>query len=649
MALTFELAGAQIDGARKYQEDAFLITHLTDQYGDPSALVIVADGMGGHAAGNVASNMAVQAFAKHVSTHYPTENLATVLRDSVLKANQSIQETIKETPALAGMGCTIIAAILEADSIWWASVGDSHLYVVRDAELMKKNDDHSYGGFLDRMETAGTPVEPQKGLARNMLMSALTGDKINEINAPEVPFSLLPNDRVLLCSDGIDTLSTRQIIQNMSGNETPKGCSESLLAAVVECDIPKQDNTTAVVAVVKAADRTTTQTKQRTSAPVVSGDITQPREQEKKGQWKQESGVDSPAPWLAGSAQTATDPAGRNVPYRQQKKAGSGIKWLVAVAVLAVIGGTMGWFFLQGPDKSGPVGAARPAPSSPQTTPRSRPSVPPIAGTIDMPTVGTPVVEAGQKTDEEAPATNNQTTLRDRLASGGEGPVMVIVPGGRYRMGSSGLSQNADERPQHTVIVGSFAVSQYEITAAEYTRFAKQQGLTLPDKLATIPGDRPVHYVSWDDAHTYARWLSKETGQRYRLLSEAEWEYMAGYGGELSFWWGREAKTGKAHCFDCESGLDPRRPARVGFFPANVLNIHDTAGNVSEWVHDCWHDDYTGAPSTAEVWEGGDCNYRVVRGGSYADPLQSLRTAKRTKMRSRLGNDLVGIRMGRDL
>src|SRR3972149_4495219 len=101
MALSFELAGAQTDGAREYQEDAFLITHLTGADGKPSALVIVADGMGGHAAGNVASNMAVQAFNKHVTSNYPAENPADILHESVLKANASIRETIKETPALA--------------------------------------------------------------------------------------------------------------------------------------------------------------------------------------------------------------------------------------------------------------------------------------------------------------------------------------------------------------------------------------------------------------------------------------------------------------------------------------------------------------------------------------------------------------------
>ena len=247
MAIQFDLAGSQIDGARDYQEDAFLITHLTDAQGNPSALVIVADGMGGHAAGNVASNMAVQAFNKHVSTHYPTDKPAEILRECVLKANSSIAETVKETPALAGMGCTLVAAILEGNRLWWASVGDSHLYLLRNKELIKKNADHSYGGFLDRMAEAGTPVEPEEGLARNMLMSAITGDEINEIDVPDEPFELQPGDRILICSDGMDTLSPGKVIQFSEWSDSPKECADALLQAVNDAGMPKQDNTTAVV------------------------------------------------------------------------------------------------------------------------------------------------------------------------------------------------------------------------------------------------------------------------------------------------------------------------------------------------------------------------------------------------------------------
>ncbi|NKB37065.1 MAG: SpoIIE family protein phosphatase [Gammaproteobacteria bacterium] len=247
MALQYELAGSQIDGTRGYQEDAFLITHLTDKEGNQASLVIVADGMGGHAAGNVASNMAVQAFNKHVSANYPTDNLTEVLRECVIQANNSIKETVAETPALSGMGCTMVAAILEGNKMWWASVGDSHVYLIRNKELHKKNDDHSYGGFLDRMAAAGTPVEAEDGLSRNMLMSAIMGDEINEIDVPTEGYELEAGDRLLICSDGMDTLSAGKIIQYSEWSESTKECADALMQAVEDVGMPKQDNTTAVV------------------------------------------------------------------------------------------------------------------------------------------------------------------------------------------------------------------------------------------------------------------------------------------------------------------------------------------------------------------------------------------------------------------
>ncbi|MEE9286573.1 MAG: protein phosphatase 2C domain-containing protein, partial [Gammaproteobacteria bacterium] len=111
MTFQFEISGAQIEGARDYQEDAFLITHLTDKEGKSSSLVIVADGMGGHAAGNVASNMAVQAFNSHFTSNYPSDKIPKILKESIHKANNAITETVKETPALDGMGCTMVSTV----------------------------------------------------------------------------------------------------------------------------------------------------------------------------------------------------------------------------------------------------------------------------------------------------------------------------------------------------------------------------------------------------------------------------------------------------------------------------------------------------------------------------------------------------------
>jgi serine/threonine protein phosphatase PrpC len=195
----------------------------------PPALVIVADGMGGHAAGNVASNMAVQAFNKHISSNYPTENVEEVLRECVRQANNSIKETVAETTVLSGMGCTMASALLEGNRMWWASVGDSNVYLIRNKEFIKKNDDHSYGGFLDRMAAAGTPVDQEEGLPRNVLMNAIMGDDINEIDVPEEGFESEPGDRLLICSDGMDALNAGKIIQYSERSESTKECADALM------------------------------------------------------------------------------------------------------------------------------------------------------------------------------------------------------------------------------------------------------------------------------------------------------------------------------------------------------------------------------------------------------------------------------------
>lgn len=424
MALEFELAGSQIDGARDYQEDAFLITHLTDANGKPSALVIIADGMGGHAAGNVASNMAVQAFNKHVSANYPADDIPSILEQAVVKANSSIKETVAETPALSGMGCTMVAAILEEGKMWWASVGDSYCYLIRERELIKKNADHSYGGFLDRMEAEGTPVEPEPGLSRNMLMSAVTGDDINEIDVPSTPLELQAGDKVLLCSDGLDTLSAGKIIQYSDWSESPKECADALMQAVEDADMPRQDNTTVVVVTVKDSD----------DVAVAEEPVTEDLES------TAEIALDDVAEAEAKTEDVA--PPVEEAPVQQEEmtasdepKSKTGLYIGIAAAVIIII--AAGIFFTSGGE---PTQQTEPllAETEIETVEEAVEVIEEEVAEVVEEKEAAPVVAVTETKPEtiETKATSGKT-LQDALKSGGNAPIMVVIPAGKFQMGST--------------------------------------------------------------------------------------------------------------------------------------------------------------------------------------------------------------------
>ena len=216
-------------------------------------------------------------------------------------------------------------------------------------------------------------------------------------------------------------------------------------------------------------------------------------------------------------------------------------------------------------------------------------------------------------------------------------PEMVVVPAGRFLMGCvSGNNCSDSELPVHEVEVASFALSKYEVMFEEYDRFARDTGRSRPEDQGWGRGRRPVIHVSWYDAVAYAVWLSEETGARYRLPSEAEWEYAARAGTTTAYSWGSEIGRNRANCESCGSRWDDDRTAPVGSFAGNAWGLHDMSGNVSEWVEDCRHPNwnYVGAPRDGSAWtNGGDCGLRMLRGSSFIWwPLQ-LRLANRNFLR----------------
>ena len=201
-------------------------------------------------------------------------------------------------------------------------------------------------------------------------------------------------------------------------------------------------------------------------------------------------------------------------------------------------------------------------------------------------------------------------------------------------------------------IVRPIAVSRYEVTFDEYDLFAGVTGRQLPHDQGWGAGRRPVINVSWEDAVAYADWLSGQTGKRYRLPTEAEWEYAARAGSETAYWWGDEVGDGRANCDGCGSEWDDEKTAPVGSFQANPFGLYDTSGNVWEWVQDCWHENYEGAPTDGSAWEaegGGDVGRRVIRGGSWFNDPRSLRSSLRFGNTLDSRDYLVGFRLAQDL
>lgn len=217
-------------------------------------------------------------------------------------------------------------------------------------------------------------------------------------------------------------------------------------------------------------------------------------------------------------------------------------------------------------------------------------------------------------------------------------PSMVLVHPGCFQMGAPATENHseADERPIRQVCIRyAYRMGQFEVTFAQFDRFAVATQRTLPRDNGWGRGSRPVIDVSWQDAVAYSRWLSQQSGKSFRLPSEAEWEYAARGGANTTYWWGNQIEKGRAVCISCGSPWDGKQTAPVGSFPANALGVHDTAGNVYEWVQDCWHDNYTGAKSNGSAWQtanSADCNRRVLRGGSWDSGPEFLRSANRADL-----------------
>jgi formylglycine-generating enzyme required for sulfatase activity len=278
----------------------------------------------------------------------------------------------------------------------------------------------------------------------------------------------------------------------------------------------------------------------------------------------------------------------------------------------------------------------------------------------------------------------------------GHGPAMVVIPRGSFLMGASPHTgdRSSAERPQHKVTFAKgFAMARSEVTVAQFRAFIRtsgyvtdadkhggssvynerngrmqtRAGVDWQDNYAGKPakGDDPVVNVSWNDAHAYAAWLSKHTGKHYHLPSEAEYEYAERAGTTTRYWWGNGTPKSKVENLTGGGDRSPAHrswshafkgysdgywgPAPIMQFQPNPFGLYDMDGNVSEWVADCWHDNYHRAPRDGSAWLNPGCTEHVIRGGSWGSAPAQDRSSYRLGARADLRSGRVGFRVARDL
>lgn len=240
--------GQQSIGQRETQEDSFDIIRQSEKDPASDLLMLLADGMGGHAGGEVASSLTLQVFRKHFIEAARSSRPLDRLQESLLVANEAVRSAIQRGPELRGMGCTFIGAIKTGDTLHWASVGDSALYLFRRGTLTRLNADHSVLGELMELVDQGklTRSEALAHPRRNALRSAVTGTPISLIDARSIP--LERDDVVMLATDGLDTLPSSEIAETLGRlHRSPRDASAALLQAVDRRAMPSQDNTTVVI------------------------------------------------------------------------------------------------------------------------------------------------------------------------------------------------------------------------------------------------------------------------------------------------------------------------------------------------------------------------------------------------------------------
>lgn len=226
-------------------------------------------------------------------------------------------------------------------------------------------------------------------------------------------------------------------------------------------------------------------------------------------------------------------------------------------------------------------------------------------------------------------------------------PQMVVIPEGSFKMGSN---ESDNEQPIHTVTIKKFSMSTTEVTFDQWDACHRAKGCShKPQDEGWGRANNPVINVNWNDANEYAKWISKKTGKKYRLPSEAEWEYAARAGSMTKYPWGNIINCSQARYgyFDDDCGTQESTDP-VMSHAANKYGLYDMHGNVWEWTQDCWNESYYGAPNNGSPWLKGACARRVLRGGSWLNKADDLRSACRNWNSASRRFYFLGFRLAQD-
>jgi formylglycine-generating enzyme required for sulfatase activity/class 3 adenylate cyclase len=302
---------------------------------------------------------------------------------------------------------------------------------------------------------------------------------------------------------------------------------------------------------------------------------------------------------------------------------------LLGIIMLAIGAGAL-WHWLPLPyEQSGDQRLTSVSPQMPSLSPSPPPA--PDQSKQALSTQLAPAPAATQATPQGTPPPQPATPVRE--------PQMNLLPGGAFMMGSN---DDASEKPIHQVRVKPLAISRYPISIREWNQCAAAHACAFA---ASGDDDAPVTDISWTDAKQFVAWLADATHKPYRLPSEAEWEYAARGGTQTRYWWGDEFRPGMANCKNCADVAATEQSVKVGNSKPNPFGLYDMGGTVDQWVEDCWHRNYHGAPSDGSAWVENDCTSHVIRSGSLKNDPRYVRPANRDSYDTHVRYPTHGLRV----